>query len=134
MSNIAIRPILCFVLAMLSVAALSADTADIALPEAPLDKIWPALSEARFGDLDAMVERGEIRVLTTFTLGSYFIDRGEQRGVVYELSQILEKYAHDKLGKKARILKVTIIPVRRDQLIPFLISGQVRPNASCSPT
>ena len=123
MRDIAIRPILCFVLAMLSFAALSADTADIALPEAPLDEIWPALSEPRFGDLDSMVARGEIRVLTTFTLGSYFIDRGQQRGIVFELSQILEKYAHDKLGKKARILKITISPVRRDQLIPFLISG-----------
>ena len=39
------------------------------------------------------------------------------------MSQILEKYGRDKLGKKAKILKVTIIPVRRDQLIPFLIAG-----------
>ena len=93
------------------------------LPEAPLDDVWPALSEARLGDLDKMIERGEIRVLTTFTLGSYFIDRGQQRGTVYELSQILEKYVRDKLGKKARRLKVTIIPVRRDQLLPFLLSG-----------
>ena len=92
-------------------------------PESPLENVWPALSDGRFGDLDAMVGRGEIRVLTTFTLGSYFIDRGQQRGVVFEMSQILEKYVRDKLGKKARILKVTIIPVRRDQLIPFLIAG-----------
>jgi len=92
-------------------------------PEAPLEDIWPALSEPRFGDLDAMVERGEIRVLTSFTLGSYFIDRGRQRGTVYELSRILETYAREKLGKKAKRLKVTIIPVRRDQLLPFLITG-----------
>lgn len=91
--------------------------------EAPLDDVWPTLSAARYGDLDAMVGRGEIRVLTTFTLGSYFIDRGRQHGIVYEMSQILEKYARDKLGDKARTLKVTIIPVRRDQLIPFLIAG-----------
>ncbi len=91
--------------------------------EAPLEGVWPALSEPRFGDLDAMVERGEIRVLTSFTLGSYFIDRGRQRGTVYEMSQILETYARKKLGKKAQRLKVTIIPVRRDQLLPFLIEG-----------
>ncbi len=70
-----------------------------------------------------MVERGEIRVLTSFTLGSYFIDRGRQRGTVYEMSQILETYAREKLGKNARNLKITIIPVRRDQLIPFLNTG-----------
>ena len=92
-------------------------------PEAPLEDVWPALSAARLGDLDAMVDRGEIRVLTTFTLGSYFIDRGQQRGTVYKMSQILEKYVRDKLGKKGRLLKVTIIPVRRDQLLPFLNAG-----------
>ncbi len=92
-------------------------------PEAPLQDVWPALAEPRFGDLDAMVEHGEIRVLTSFTLGSYFIDRGRQRGTVYEMSQILETYAREKLGKNARHLKVTIIPVRRDQLIPFLNTG-----------
>ena len=91
--------------------------------EAPLEDVWPALSEPRFGDLDAMVERGEIRVLTSFTLGSYFIDRGRQRGTVYEMSQILETYVRDKLGTKANRLKVTIIPARRDQLLPFLIAG-----------
>ena len=88
-----------------------------------MDEVWPAMSEPRLGDLDAMVARGEIRVLTTFTLGSFFIDRGQQRGTVYELSLILEKYVRDKLGKDARRLKVTIIPVRRDQLLPYLLAG-----------
>ena len=91
--------------------------------ESPLEDVWPALSEEKVGDLDAMIERGEIRVLTTFTLGSYFIDRGRQQGTVFEMSQILEKYAREKLGKQAKTLKVTIIPVRRDQLLPFLIAG-----------
>ena len=92
-------------------------------PEAPLEDVWPALSEARFGDLDAMVERGEIRVLTVFTLGSYYVDRGQQRGTIYEASRMLEKFARDKLGKDASRLKVTIIPVRRDQLLTHLVAG-----------
>ncbi len=126
MSDVVIRIASSLMLVLICLTAWSADTTEsdaVELPEAPLEDVWPALSEEKFGDLDAMVERGEIRVLTTFTLGSYFIDRGQQRGVVYEMSQILEKYARDKLGKKARLLKVTIIPVRRDQLLPFLISG-----------
>jgi membrane-bound lytic murein transglycosylase MltF len=92
-------------------------------PEAPLESVWPALSEARFGDLDAMVERGEIRVLTVFTLGTYYIDRGRQRGTMYEASKMLEAYARKKLGAKAARLKVTVIPVRRDQLLPHLLAG-----------
>jgi membrane-bound lytic murein transglycosylase MltF len=100
-------------------------TADEALleEEAPLDDVWPALSKPALGDLDAMLDRGEIRVLTTFTLGSYFIDKGEQRGTVFEMSRILEKYVRQRVGKPASRLKVTIIPVRRDQLLPFLIEG-----------
>ena len=93
------------------------------LAEAPLEDVWPALSEPRLGDLDEMVARGEIRVLTTFTLGSYFIDKGKQRGTVYEMSRILEEYARKNLGAEARRLKITIIPVRRDQLLPHLVAG-----------
>ena len=89
----------------------------------PLQDVWPALSEPKLGDLDALIERGEIRVLTTITLGSYFIDRGRQGGMVYELSLRLEEYARKNLGANARRLKVTIIPVRRDQLLPHLVAG-----------
>ena len=98
------------------------ETAD-GSPQAPLEDVWPSLSDARFGDLDAMLERGEIRVLTVFTLGSYYIDRGRQRGTVYEASRMLEKFTRDSLGKQASRLKVTIIPVRRDQLLPHLVAG-----------
>ena len=110
---------------LLTVVAWSAEqTPEIDLPEAPLDNVWPALSAPRLGDLDAMLARGEIRVLTTFTLGSYFIERGQQRGTVYEMSLLLEKYAREHLGADARRLKVTIIPVRRDQLLPQLVAGR----------
>ena len=97
--------------------------ADPERDEAPLEDVWPALAEPSLGDLDAMLERGEVRVLTTFTLGQYFIDKGEQRGTVFELSLRLEDYLREKLGKQASRLKVTLIPVRRDQLLPFLVAG-----------
>jgi membrane-bound lytic murein transglycosylase MltF len=101
----------------------SEDEQRLDLEEAPLEDVWPTLSEPQLGDLDTMVARGEIRVLTSFTLGSYFIDQGEQRGTVFELSQILEEYVRKKVGADARRLKVTIIPVRRDQILPYLVEG-----------
>ena len=97
--------------------------AQLDLPEAPLEDVWPTLADAQLGDLDVMLARGEIRVLTTFTLGSYYIDRGQQRGGIYEMSLRLEDYIRDKLGKPAATLKITMIPVRRDQLLPLLIEG-----------
>jgi membrane-bound lytic murein transglycosylase MltF len=96
-----------------------AELADTAFKE-----LWPELTDARFGDLDEMLERGEIRVLTTFSLGHYYIDRGTQRGLTYEGIREMEDLFRKKLGKKAtQLLKFTIIPVRRDQLLPFLAQG-----------
>ncbi|MGI9199606.1 MAG: transglycosylase SLT domain-containing protein [Woeseiaceae bacterium] len=110
--------------ALLVAAVSSAQEVGLSdLAEAPLDDVWPALSEPKLGDFDEMVARGEIRVLTSFTLGSYFIDKGKQRGTVYEMSRILEKYVRDKIGVEGRHFKVTIIPVRRDQLLPHLVAG-----------
>ena len=109
--------------AVLFASATAQEDDAVSLYEAPLDEVWPAMAEPQTGDLDEMVTRGEIRVLTSFTLGSYFIDKGKQRGSVYEMSRILEKYTREKLGADARRLKVTIIPVRRDQLLPHLLAG-----------
>jgi len=112
------------VVALLTAAVLPAQEVGLTgAADAPLDDVWPALSDPKLGDLDEMVARGEIRVLTSFTLGSYFIDRGRQRGTVLEMSRILEKYVREKIGSDARRLKVTIIPVRRDQLLPHLLAG-----------
>ncbi|MBY5920934.1 transglycosylase SLT domain-containing protein [Ferrimonas balearica] len=91
--------------------------------EAPLTSIWPALSGARFDDLDAMVAEGEIRVLTTLTLGWYYIERGRPKGKVVSLLELLKEDLVKQLGREARRLKLTPIPVRRDQLIPFLLEG-----------
>ncbi|RKZ70903.1 MAG: hypothetical protein DRQ48_05205, partial [Gammaproteobacteria bacterium] len=88
-----------------------------------LNDIWPPLSRPWTGDLDGMIERDRIRVLTPFSLGSYYIDHGHQRGTNYEFSRLLEKFIKKKFGKEAKELKVIIIPVRRDQLIPYVVKG-----------
>jgi membrane-bound lytic murein transglycosylase MltF len=93
------------------------------LPIDYLNDIWPPLAQPWKGDLDDMLDRGIIRVLTPFSLGSYHIDYGQQRGTNYEISKLMEKYIKKKFGKEAKELKVIIIPVRRDQLIPYLIKG-----------
>lgn len=89
----------------------------------PLADVWPTLSSPWLGDLEGIVERGEIRVLTTLTLGDYFIYKGKQAGFVYWGARSLEAFARERLGKEAKLLKVDLIPVRGDQLIPFLVAG-----------
>ena len=66
MSDVVIRIASILMLVLICLTAWSADITEtdvVELPEAPLEDVWPALSEEKFGDLDAMIERGEIRVL-----------------------------------------------------------------------
>ena len=62
--------------------------------------LLPSPDESKWtGDLDAMVERRVIRVLTTFSKTNYFIDRGTQRGVVYDAFRLFEEDLNKKLKK-----------------------------------
>jgi len=76
------------------------------------------------GDLDGMVERRVIRVLTVQSPLFYFVDRGREVGTTYELIKAFEKDLNTKLGKKVVTVHVIAIPVARDELIPRLLAGQ----------
>ena len=92
-------------------------------PDQLLSKIWPTLGQPHVGDLDELARRGEVRVLTAFSLGFYFFYEGTPRGSVYWLCRELEKGLRARMGPKGKLLKVVVVPVRRDQLIPFLARG-----------
>ncbi|WP_169308267.1 MltF family protein [Ferrimonas aestuarii] len=93
------------------------------LEPSPLDDVWPVLTEPWGGDLDNMLERGEIRVLTSFGLGWFYFDAGHPRGITVENTRNFEAFIKRALGAKAKLLKVTVIPVSRDKLIPYLVEG-----------
>ena len=76
------------------------------------------------GDLDGMIERRFVRVLTVASPVLYFVDQGRQRGAVYEMGRRFEKHLNSTLKKRNIRLHVVILPVGRDELIPRLITGQ----------
>jgi membrane-bound lytic murein transglycosylase MltF len=76
------------------------------------------------GDLDGMVKRRVIRVLTVQNPVLYFVDRGREVGITYETIKALEKQLNEKLGKTIVTVNVIAVPVARDQLIPRLLAGQ----------
>ena len=84
----------------------------------------PALSEAWTGDLDGMVKRRIIRVLTVYGLGRYYVDGGREKGLTYELMKSFEDKLNKQYGTKHIRLHVIFIPVARDELIPGLIAGR----------
>ena len=75
------------------------------------------------GDLPALVEKRAVRMLVVYSKTFYFIDKGQQRGITYDLGMELEKQLNATNKDKSRPFRVMFIPVARDQLLPSLVAG-----------
>jgi len=96
--------------------AFAAET-DSALEEALLaNKPW-------IGDFGEMAEKRQIRVLVVYSKTFYFLDRGRQRGISFDLLKEFEKFVNKKLKTKTLKVNVVFIPVRRNELFPGLTKG-----------
>jgi membrane-bound lytic murein transglycosylase MltF len=76
------------------------------------------------GDLDGMIERRVVRVLTVQSPIIYFVDRGREVGTAYESMKAFEKQLNRELGNEVVRVYAIAIPVARDELIPRLLAGQ----------
>jgi membrane-bound lytic murein transglycosylase MltF len=82
------------------------------------------LNEKWTGDLDGMIERRRIRVLTAYSKTDYFVDKGTQRGLTYEAFQLFDDELNRKLKNKKLRVDVVFVPVAHDDLIPALLDGR----------
>ena len=108
----------CAIIAMLAAAPLSAQTVS------DEDALLEAVNRPWKGDLDGMIERGFIRVLTAYNPLFFSYDGIEQRGIAVEVSRIFEQRINAKFGSKRRPINVVLIPVARDKLLPYLLDGR----------
>ncbi len=78
------------------------------------------------GDLDGMHERRMIRILVPYSRTFFYVDRGQQMGLEYELGKALGKWLDARLtiADKHQSWQVIFIPVKRDQLLPDLLAGR----------
>ena len=82
------------------------------------------------GDLDGMIERRHIRVLTVNSKTIYFVDKGVLRGTAVDYARLFEEelnkklVAEKKLKNKNLKVQVVFIPVQRDELLPALVAGK----------
>jgi ABC-type amino acid transport substrate-binding protein len=80
------------------------------------------------GDLDAMIKRRVIRILTVYNKTFYFVDKGVQRGSSYDTGRLFVDDLNKKLAKdkKQKHLKVqaVFIPVGRGELLTALVAGK----------
>jgi membrane-bound lytic murein transglycosylase MltF len=114
-----------------SAAATSApQEAEEPLPPSELETQLPsevreALLKPFTGDFDAMVERRLVRVGVTFNRTLYFVDRGVQRGVVYEYGRLMEDTINEHLKTGNIKVHVLFVPLSRDKLLSALVDGKV---------
>jgi membrane-bound lytic murein transglycosylase MltF len=80
--------------------------------------------EAWTGDLDGMVERGFVRLLTAYNPIYLSYDGIGQKGLAVDLSHAFEEHLSELTGTKAGALQVIIMPVSRDDLLPYLLDGK----------
>jgi membrane-bound lytic murein transglycosylase MltF len=83
------------------------------------------LSNRFAGDFDALVERRLIRIGVSFNRTFYYVDRGVQRGVSYELGKAFEDELNKKLKTGNKRIYVAFVPLRRDRLTSALTGGEV---------
>jgi membrane-bound lytic murein transglycosylase MltF len=82
------------------------------------------------GDLDGMIQRGFIRVLTAYSKTFYFVDKGVPRGTVPDTFRIFEADLNKKLAKEKKLkgkhfkVRVMFIPVARGELLQALAAGK----------
>jgi membrane-bound lytic murein transglycosylase MltF len=96
-----------------------------AAPSAQPDYQLPNVVKQNWiGDLDGMIKRRQIRILTAYSKTYYFVNRAVQRGVAYDIGQLLEADLNKKLKTRNVRVRVLIVPVARDQIIPALLQGQ----------
>ena len=100
------------------------------LPPQPYEAALPEpvraeLSRPFTGDLDAMVARRLIRVGVTFNRTHYFVDRGVQRGAIYEYGTLLEHELNKKLGTGNLKVHVFFVPMPRGSLLSALTAGTI---------
>jgi membrane-bound lytic murein transglycosylase MltF len=90
---------------------------------AETDEILEHVNEPWTGDLDGMVERGFVRVLTVHNPLFFTFDGADHRGLATEMGKRLEEHLAKEIGR-TRSPTVIMIPVARDELIPGLLEGR----------
>jgi membrane-bound lytic murein transglycosylase MltF len=77
------------------------------------------------GDLDGMIPRRRVRLLTPYGRTHYFVDRGRQTGMAYDFGRKLEERLNARLGTRPDTrVHVVVVPTAREELVADLIAGR----------
>ena len=74
-------------------------------------------------DLDKMLERRLVRILVPYSKTLYFLDQGQERGIVHDAGMELQKWLNRKHGTKTLPIRVIFINTSRQHLLQDLVDG-----------
>ena len=78
------------------------------------------------GDLDGMLERRLIRILTVPTETSYFLENGKPRGIAAEFFSEFETFITKRFPPKAKHhrVRIVVVPTAAGDIFPALLDGR----------
>jgi ABC-type amino acid transport substrate-binding protein len=88
------------------------------------DSVVAAVTLPRFGDFDSMLNRRIVRVLVSPNQTHYFLDQGTPRGLSVDAAALFEAELNRKHRTGSRPVRVMLIPVQQDELLPSLLAGR----------
>ncbi|HET8734706.1 MAG TPA: lytic transglycosylase F [Anaeromyxobacteraceae bacterium] len=116
---------------MLLAAATLAAALSAAPPPAtpaPARKLGSSLVESilepGFGDLPAMRERGEVRVLVAYGVTGFYLRKGQPRGLEVDAMAELEKRLNARRPKGESPVRIVYVPTPFERLLPDLVAGK----------
>jgi membrane-bound lytic murein transglycosylase MltF len=104
--------------------ALTPGSGEEAARQESRDALMKAVSQRWTGDLDGMIQRRLIRVLTVHSKTQYFVDQGTQRGLTYDAFRLFEDQLNAELKTRQLRVNVVFLTVSYDDLIPALEEGR----------
>jgi len=84
----------------------------------------PVLSKPWTGDLDGMIKRRAIRVLTVYNKTNFFIEKGNPHGSTYDAIKAFETELNKSRRTKSLSVHCVFIPTAREDLVPALLEGR----------
>jgi membrane-bound lytic murein transglycosylase MltF len=108
----------------LSLVPVNADQAPQPAAPAPSSIDASLIAKPWTGDLDGMIKRRMIRVLTPYSKTHYFIDRAVQRGVTHDALKLFEDELNTRRKTGNLRIHVVFVPTSRDKLQAALLEGR----------
>ncbi len=92
--------------------------------QVPDDSVLSAITTPRTGDFDSMRARQLVRLLVVPSRTLYFLDGGTPRGLAVDAAALFETRLNRKYHTRAEAIRVELLPVRHDELLPALLEGR----------